>query len=158
VSKHQGTVNLVEVQQEHLEVFFRNQQDTEANDLAKVYPRDREDFEAHWARIMSNPEVVARSIFFAGEVVGNINAFWVESEMNVGYWIDKAHWGKGIATGALRGLLAIVEARPIIARVAMGNLGSIRVLESNGFVKIAEEDSPGTDRYAPCREGVFRLD
>ncbi len=146
------------MQRAHLEVFFLNQQDTEANDLAKVFPRDRDDFEAHWVRIMDDPETIARSIVYEGMVVGNINAYWVESQMNVGYWIDKAHWGKGIATRALRGLLEIVETRPIIARVAMGNAGSIRVLESNGFVKIAEEDSPGTDRYAPCREGVFRLD
>ncbi len=157
MSSHTGTVELVKVQRAHLEVFFRNQQDTEANDLAKVFPRDRDEFEAHWARIMDDPETIARSIVYEGEVVGNINAFWVESQMNVGYWIDKAHWGKGIATRALRGLLGIVEIRPIIARVAMGNVGSIRVLESNGFVKIAEEDSLGTDRYAPCREGVFRL-
>ncbi len=146
------------MQRAHLEVFFQNQQDTEANDLAKVFPRDRDDFEAHWGRIMDDRETIARSIVYEGEVVGNINAFWVESEMNVGYWIEKVHWGKGIATRALRGLLEIVETRPIIARVAMGNAGSIRVLESNGFVKIAEEDSPGTDRYAACREGVFRLD
>ncbi|MBO6514240.1 MAG: GNAT family N-acetyltransferase [Phycisphaerales bacterium] len=152
------TIDLVEVHQSHLDVFFQNQQDPEANELAKVFPRDRDDFDAHWLRIMSNPEVIARSIMFNGEVVGNINAFDVDDELNVGYWITKSHWGKGIATKALSDLLQIVQIRPIIARVAMNNTGSIRVLETNGFVKTTEVDSPATDRYAACLEGVYRLE
>lgn len=158
MSSQEEGVQLVEVQESHLEVFFRNQQDTEANDLAKVFPRDRDDFEAHWARIMSNPKTIARTILYDDEVAGNINAFWIESELYVGYWIDRAHWGKGIATKALSGILKIVESRPIWARVATGNAGSIRVLERNGFVKIGEEESPETERYAACVEGIYRLD
>ena len=158
MSGQQGAVKLVEVQHEHLEIFFRNQLDTEANDLAKVYPRKRDEFDAHWARIMNNPEVVARSIQFGDGVAGNINAFWIESEMYVGYWIDKAHWGKGIATNALAELISLVEVRPLFARVAIENIGSVCVLERCGFVKADEFDSAGDDRFVACVEAVYILE
>lgn len=148
-------VELVEVEHKHLDVFYLNQQDSEANDLAKVFPRDRDDFDAHWARIMSNPEVIARTITFNGEVVGNINAFKVDSEMHVGYWIDKAHWGKGIATKALRGLLEIIGDVPLHALVAKNNIGSCKVLERCGFVKARERESDADKRYMACTECVY---
>lgn len=158
MSEQKGTVELIKVQPAHLEVFFRNQQDTEANDLAKVYPRDRDDFDAHWARIMSNPQVVARSILFGGSVVGNINAFYIDDDMYVGYWIDRGYWGKGIATRALAALIHLVDVRPLIARVAVENIGSIRVLERCGFVKTDEFDSAGDDRFVACVEADYRLE
>jgi len=54
----------------------------------------------------------------------------------VGYWVGKEYWGNGIATHALKMLLA-TESFPnserIVAKVMDGNFGSVRVLEKCGF-------------------------
>ena len=39
-------------------------------------------------------------------------------EREVSYWIDRAHWGKGIATEALKQFLALVTIRPLYARAS----------------------------------------
>jgi len=55
----------------------------------------------------------------------------------IGFWLGEAYWGKGIMTKAIAGfidygfnLLGLVEIR---AEVYLGNEGSKRVLEKNGF-------------------------
>jgi acyl-CoA synthetase (AMP-forming)/AMP-acid ligase II len=58
------------------------------------------------------------------------------------------------ATRALAELLAEVPGRPIHARVADHNLGSIRVLAKCGFSIVGEELHDG----APVKEIVMRLD
>ena len=52
----------------------------------------------------------------------------------VGYWIDRAFWGRGIATTALTAFLRLEQTRPLYAGVAKHNVASIRVLEKCGFV------------------------
>jgi len=158
VSDNHHTVELREVERDDLDVFFRNQQDTKANDLAKVFPREREDFYAHWERMLIDPEVLVRTIMFNEAIVGTINAFMVGDEKYVGYWIGRDYWGKGIATRALASLLPLVESRPLHARVAVNNIGSICVLERCGFVKTGEFESPEDERFAACIEAVYRLD
>jgi len=75
----------------------------------------------------------------------------------VGYWIDRSHWGKGIATRALEAFVSVVDIRPLHALVATSNLGSIRVLERCGFVKIGEKESLADERYAACVEAEYEL-
>jgi RimJ/RimL family protein N-acetyltransferase len=155
MSKPNASIELREVTPDDLDALFRHQQDPESNHLAKVFPRGRRDFEAHWRRIMTDPAVVARTIVLDGAVVGSINAFPVHGQTHVGYWIDRAHWGNGIATRALAALIELVDDRPLCARVATTNIASIKALERCGFVKVGEEDSPGGARYAACTESVF---
>ena len=45
------------------------------------------------------------------------------------YWVGREFWGKGIATASLRILLAETAERPVHARAASDNVGSLRVLE-----------------------------
>ena len=71
-------------------------------------------------------------------------------------YIDRAFWGRGIATGALSAFLGIVETRPLFAHVAKANLGSIRVLEKCGFKMVGEDRS--TVRGETAEEFVYRLD
>ena len=70
-----------------------------------------------------------------------------EGERPVGYWIDRAHWGRGIASRALPAFLRIVTARPLVAHVAKHNVASRRVLEKSGFVVVEESkaDFEGTE-------------
>jgi RimJ/RimL family protein N-acetyltransferase len=152
-----GTVHLREVAADDLDVFFLHQQDTKANDLAKVYPRDRDDFNAHWDRIRNNPDVIARTIVHEDRVAGNINTFEIDGQRFIGYWIGQDCWGRGIASQAVAQMLKIDPHRPLRAYVAAENIGSIRALQRSGFVKIGEHASAGDARFMACVEVVYEL-
>jgi RimJ/RimL family protein N-acetyltransferase len=93
---------------------------------------------AHWAKILSNRSVVTRTVLSDEEVAGNIGCWEEDGRMLVGYWIGREFSGRGLATQALAELLGIVDARPLHAYVAKGNIASIRVLEKCGFVEVGE--------------------
>jgi RimJ/RimL family protein N-acetyltransferase len=131
-----AVVQLREVRESDLPVFFENQADEDASRLAAVASRDREGFEAHWARIRADDATVIRTILFDGEVAGNVLSFERDGLREVGYWISRSFWGKGIATAALAEFLEVDTTRPLHAKVAGDNHGSVRVLEKSGFVLI----------------------
>lgn len=80
---------------------------------------------------------------------------WVhDEERDVGYWIGREHWGKGVATAALASFLTLLEERPLFAHVAEHNVGSIRVLEKCGFGPVDRVEIAGE----PVIELLFRLD
>ena len=66
-------------------------------------------------------------------MAGNVVSFVQSGEREVGYWIGKEYWGKGVATQALSAFLDQIDTRPLYAHVARHNIGSIRVLEKCGF-------------------------
>ncbi len=82
-------------------------------------------------------------------MVGSVSVYGEAGEREVTYWIDRAYWGKGIATAALRALLTEVTERPLYARVAADNAGSLRVLRTCGFVVTGK--GRGTRRGAARR-------
>ena len=63
--------------------------------------------------------------------------------------------GRGVATAALGLFVAEVAERPLFAFVAASNVGSIRVLEKNGFVRTTDEPEVGEDGVA---EWLFTLE
>ena len=133
------TVTLREVTQEDLPIFFEHQLDAEATRMAAFPSRDRDAFMAHWAKIMSNETGILNTILADDTVAGNIVYWEAAGEPNIGYWLGKAHWGKGIASAALAQFLTKIEARPVYAHVAKHNFASIRVLQKCGF-QLARED------------------
>ena len=133
-------------------VLFEHQADPVATAMAAFPARDRVAFVAHWASIVVDSTVVARTIVADDTVVGTIMC-WIDDERRkVGYWIGRAFWGRGHATRALALLLEEVPHRPLFAHVAEGNIGSRRVLEHCKFVTIGEAEVDGV------RESILRLD
>jgi hypothetical protein len=67
----------------------------------------------------------------------------------VAYWLGREYWGRGIASAALREYLAQETTRPLHAYVAVGNVGSMRVLERCGFVRVgaAAAGADGGEEY-----------
>jgi RimJ/RimL family protein N-acetyltransferase len=128
------------VEEADLPVLFEHQRDPEANRMAAFPARDRDAFVAHWRGILVDEGVIARTILADGQVVGDILS-WVDDERRlVGYWIGREHWGRGIATRALAAFAEEVTIRPLYAKVAVHNAGSIRVLEKCGFVRRGEPE------------------
>jgi RimJ/RimL family protein N-acetyltransferase len=122
-----------------LSIFYEQQLDPEATEMASFPARDRDSFMTHWNRIMADESVQIKTILFDGEVAGNIVCFEQLGEHEVGYWLGKEYWGKGIATQALTEFLKEIETRPLYAHVAKHNIGSKRVLEKCGFRVVAAE-------------------
>ncbi|MFJ3173876.1 GNAT family N-acetyltransferase [Streptomyces roseus] len=144
-----------------LPVFFRHMSDPEANRMAAFTaedPTDRARFDAHWERILASPDVVTRTVLAYGVVVGHAAVYGEPGRREVTYFVDRGHWGRGIATAALRELLAEVPERPLLARTAADNTGSVRVLEKCGFTVVGRDRGFANARGAEIDELVLRLD
>jgi RimJ/RimL family protein N-acetyltransferase len=122
-----------------LPIFFEQQLDPDAIQMAAFPSRNREAFMAHWSKIMVDDSVLVKTILFHGDIAGNIVCFEQLGEREVGYWLGKGYWGKGIASQALTQFLDLIKTRPLYAHVAKHNVASKRVLEKCGF-KVAAED------------------
>ena len=130
---------LHDVTESDLPTLFEQQLDPDATAMAEFPSRDRESFMAHWTKIMADDSNILKVIVFDGQVAGNIVGWESSGECEVGYWIGKEFWGKGIATQALSLFSGSVKTRPLYAHVARHNIGSRRVLEKCGFKVTAEE-------------------
>mgnify|MGYP001766237963 CR=1 FL=1 len=131
-------VALRPVETAHLPVLFEHQSDPEACRMAAFPARGREAFDAHWVKILSDPMVRARTILADGRVAGDILSWTQDGEREVGYWLGREFWGRGIATRALRAFLADEGDGPVFGHVAKHNPASRRVLEKCGFVLCGE--------------------
>ena len=148
---------LRDVIESDLPILYEQQLDPDALAMAAFPSRDREAFMAHSARIMSDESIIFKAIIFDGQVAGSMVSWVMEGEREVGYWLGKEYWGKGIATQALAQYVAIVKTRPLYAHVARHNIGSRRVLEKCGFQDIGE-DAYMNPAGAEVEEFILKLD
>lgn len=121
-------------------------------------PHDRAAFEARWDAILADASIARKTIALHGQVVGHVVSFDRTGEREVGYWIARSHWGRGIATAALQRFLDQVAARPLHAHVAADNHASRRVLEKCGFSVLRAERALSHARGGLVDELVLRLD
>jgi RimJ/RimL family protein N-acetyltransferase len=98
------------------------------------------------------------TVLLDGRVSGNILSFTQLGHPEVCYWLGKEFWGRGVATKALVGFLALLTARPLYARAARDNVASLRVLEKCGFMLTGYETAFANARGKEIEEALFRLD
>ena len=140
-------ITLRKVTQDDLPIFFEHQRDEEAAKMAAFPSRNWDAFMAHWAKIMANVNVTNQTILVNEQVAGNIASFEMDGEREIGYWIGREFWGKGIASESLKQFLGQEMRRPLFAHVAKHNIASRRVLEKCGFEVIRE------DKWLPNADG-----
>ena len=143
-----------------LSIFFEHQRDPVACRMAAFTaddPNDRAAFDAHWQRILANDTITVRTILADGAVAGHIATFLREGDLEVTYWIDRAMWGRGIATAALTAFLGVVATRPIHARAAADNASSLRVLERCGFAPFGRDRGFASARGEEIEEVILIL-
>lgn len=154
------TVVLREVTQTDLPVFFEHQQEPTAVHMAAFTaedPADKDAFEAHWTRILSDDTVTVKTILLEGHVAGHVAKFERDGTPEVTYWVGRDHWGRGVATKALTAFLDDVGVRPIYARAARDNVASLRVLEKCGFAVTGYESGFANARGREIEEAVLKL-
>jgi ribosomal-protein-alanine N-acetyltransferase len=143
-----------------LEQFFLFQLDEEAGYLAAFMPKDHTNKEAFinkYTRLLNDPTITMRTILVNGDIAGSVSKFVMEGHAEITYWIDKKFWGQGIGSKALTDFLKIESTRPILGRVAFDNVGSQRVLEKCGFVKIGTDRGFANARQAEIEEYIYKL-
>jgi RimJ/RimL family protein N-acetyltransferase len=127
-------VRLRDVEAGDIEIFYEQQLDPEATMMAAFPARDHDSHVAHWNKILKDDGCITKTIVADGRVAGNIGSWVQDEQRDIGYWIGKAHWGRGVATSALQQFVGTLDDRPLYAWVVRHNRGSMRVLEKCGFV------------------------
>lgn len=92
-----------------------------------------------------------------GEACGGIGARALAGERRIGaelgYWLGRRHWGKGLMTRAVGAYLPWVMVELDVSRLQASvldfNIASARVLEKNGFVE------EGVLRSAVLKRGLY---
>jgi [ribosomal protein S5]-alanine N-acetyltransferase len=145
-------------------VGIRVVSEDDAGTLAAVLVRNR-DFLAPWDPVRENAYFTADGqrvllaqavrryqqgidwpgvITVGGEPVGRVNlnnvVLGAFCSADLGYWVDQAHNGRGVATAAVDAVMRVAFTELGLHRVQAGTLlhnrGSQRVLERNGFIPI----------------------
>ena len=133
-------VQLRDVEAGDLPLFFEHQRDPVAVAMVAFDSRDRVAFDQHWAKILADESCLKKTIVADGKVVGNIGSWTSDGKREIGYWIDRALWGRGIGTEALSEFLRLEQTRPLHAGVAKHNTASLRVLQKCGFTVLGPDD------------------
>ncbi len=144
-----------------LDVLFDFYRDPVAGRVAAFVhedPSDRAAFHAHWAKLLADASILKRVVVADGVVVGNVVSWGGAADREVTFWIDRALWGRGVATKALAAFLGEETTRPLLARTAKDNVGSRRVLEKCGFRVVGEGRWFAHARGAEIDELELRLD
>lgn len=139
------TVSLRAVSEDDLQTLYEYQLDPESVRMAAFPSRDWDAHMAHWHRLLADESLTAAAVLMDGAVAGDVVSWEEDGQREVGYWIGRAYWGKGIATAALSQFLKDWHSPPLHAHVAKHNLGSLRVLEKCGFTVVGESAHGNVD-------------
>jgi len=96
-------------------------------------------------------------------VVGEIGgAFTGPGIVEIGYAVVRSHWGRGIATDAVRELLHIIRKRSdverVVAHTPLDRPESARVVEKAGFTFVREVEDSHEGETLRVKEWELRLE
>ena len=154
-------VSLRPLEDRDLDTIYQQVTDPESVRMAAFTAEgqtDRGAFLDRMSRLCADTSVLHQVIDVDGAAAGTIGSFRIDDQLEVTYWIDRTQWGKGIASAALRILLAETAERPLYARAASDNAGSLRVLEKAGFRRVGVNRDFAPGRGEEIEETILRLD
>ncbi|WP_308492483.1 GNAT family N-acetyltransferase [Microbacterium terrisoli] len=156
-----GHIELRDLDDDDADAVFEMMRDREAIAMAAFTaqdPSDRLAFDARMRRLRNDPAVTQYVVTERGGFAGTVGAWTTDDgDREVTYWIARHAWGRGVATEALRLLVSHQATRPLYARVATHNQGSVAVLEKNGFSEVSRSTAfaPGLGRET--EEALYAL-
>lgn len=141
--------------EETVRVYFNMTRDEEIQSLCPQKAKTEDEAVADFYETLSdNAKSYGRTIYIDGEYIGDIWCYCIDRDENpnamVSYCIfKKEYWGRGIGSIALEMFLKEVteklQLKSIGAFTYANNIGSIRVLEKNGFVLSESFEEDGTE-------------
>jgi RimJ/RimL family protein N-acetyltransferase len=137
------TVQLREVQKADIARFFEHHLEVRplpASASAADRTSREKTFVDRWEKMLTDEKTLARAVVWNDAVAGFVVLSIQHQKPTISSWLGRDYWGKGIATGAVRDFLALIETRPVYARVSFDNLAALQVLRKIGFA-IVEHDS-----------------
>jgi RimJ/RimL family protein N-acetyltransferase len=141
-------IRLRDVEADDLALFFEHQRDPVAVALVAFHSRDRVEFAQHWAALLADETILKKTVLIDGQVAGHLASFMQDGKREVGYWLDRPFWGRGVATEALSAFLRLEQTRPLYATAAEHNAASIHVLQKCGFTISPTPDEASDDADA----------
>jgi RimJ/RimL family protein N-acetyltransferase len=155
-------VQLRMLQDEDLDPLFEMMRDPVAVKMAAFTPPDPDDraaFDRQQARVRALPDVENRAVTVDGQFAGTVASFVMEGDTEITNWIDRPWWGQGVASRAVSLFLSEVAVdRPLFARAATDNAGSLAVLRKAGFREVGRAVSFADARQTEIEETVLRLE
>ncbi len=133
-------VDLRAVEDDDLDAIFEMMRDRDAAKMVAFGaedPDDRDAFDEWMSRRRASDEVDLLVVTEDGGFAGTAASFAVGADREVSFWVARHAWGRGVATEALRLLVAREPERPLFGRVAAHNAGAIAVFERNGFTELS---------------------
>lgn len=121
------------------------------------HPYTEEDARRYYAAMRSMSGGLFRAVFEDGALAGCISALRGKGvgcrDLELGYWLNPAFWGRGVGSAAVRAMCALAfsqtDAVRIHADVFCANAASVRLLEKCGFSR------EGVFARAAFKNGVF---
>jgi RimJ/RimL family protein N-acetyltransferase len=135
-----GAVTLRDVVADDIGVFHRHQSDPLSVEMAQVPPRDEAAYRARWSRLLADETVDTRTIVVDGAIAGHVMSFDRDGVRELGYWLGREFWGRGIAGAAVQQYLGLELQRPLFAIVAEHNAASRRILSRCGFSEVSRKE------------------
>lgn len=153
-------IELRDLDDDDLDAIFEMMRDPIAVEMAAFTaadPDDRDAFDAWIARERASADVSMWVVTENGGFAGTAAVFTVDGDRELTCWIARHAWSRGVATAALQLLVAHEPVRPLFARAAAANRGSIAALTRAGFTEVSRQTSfaPGAGREV--EEIVFTL-
>jgi ribosomal-protein-alanine N-acetyltransferase len=143
-------------------VEYLNDKEIYDTTLTIPYPYKEEHADSWIGRKLEYREKFGRDFTFAirdenAKLIGVVAADQYEPGKShlteIGYWLAKPYWGRGIITNAvgafIRYLFRETELTRITAHIFSHNTASIRVAEKNGFIR------EGFLRKHYCKDGIY---
>jgi RimJ/RimL family protein N-acetyltransferase len=131
------------------------------------FPYRYEDGEAFLAIIRNNHMTSHPTVFVIADKESDAALGVTSVDINaagtgaLGYWLARAHWGRGIATEATQALLRHAVGHPalrqLIAVTDPENLRSQRVLTALGFKDLGLRDRPSPSRRGSTQQRSYEL-
>lgn len=138
-------IELRERREENVRVYFEKTRDGEIQKFLPQKARTVDEAVADYRKSLEPGSTsCGRTIYAGGVYVGDIWCYCMQTDRPnamVSYCVfDKAYWGRGLATEALRQFLEEIADRfgmeSVGAFTFSENAASVRVLEKNGFAEV----------------------
>lgn len=155
-------LQLREVTPADVDVFFTFQQDPDATRMAAFTannPSDRGVFDHYWGVLLNDERVTVRTMEYEGKPIGSIAALPNSGDagFELVFWTDKQYWNRGLTSKAVQRFVDEYPNRPLYARAVTDNVGSIKILESAGFVEVGCEPGFSKVRGEVVDERILKL-